>query len=193
MDMKLVLILFLLITSIIPSAAQNYVYEAFINEQKVGEMKVVREVNDESEKISILTQINTHPLAGLQLYFKSNSSYMDGKLMDATSLTKMNGEASNSQTTFRNGGYTISVDGKVKLLDELVLFGNDLLYFEEPRGLERVYVLALGKELTLHKEGNHSWYFEYKGKKEVYTYTAGVLVELQVDHSSYSLAFRLKQ
>ena len=191
--MRLVFLFLYLVAISLSAGAQTREYEVFLKGKQVGQLKVVREVNDESEKITVITLIDAQALVGLTQYDESQASYMDGKLIDATSITKINGSTATTQTTLRKGGYTINEDGKSKRLGQLMLFGSDLLYFEEPVGLERVYILALGKELNLHKRDNRNWSFEHNGSQHVYNYTGGVLTELQIENNSYKLTFRLKQ
>ncbi len=174
--------------------SQTHVYEAFIKGHKVGEMKVTQEVNDESEKISVVTHIEAHMLVKIRVDFESHSSYMDGKLMEATAVSKTNGRIhSQAQTSFRDGKYTVRVDRKTKTLDQKTIYGGDLFYFEEPEGFDEVYSLASGELLRVEKAGDQAYYFEHDGKKELHKYAQGVLTELQIDHKLYTVIFKLKE
>ncbi|GAB5526626.1 MAG: hypothetical protein Roseis2KO_44980 [Roseivirga sp.] len=174
--------------------AQTHVYEAFIRGNKVGEMKVVQEVNDESEKISVVTHIEAHMLVSIRVDFESHSSYMDGKLIEATAISKTNGRVhSQAQTSFKNGSYTVKVDRKTKTLAQKTIYGGDLFYCEEPTDMKEVYSLASGELLQVEKAGDHEYYFVHDGKKELHKYTDGVLSELQIDHRLYTVIFKLKE
>ncbi len=175
-------------------SAQTHLYEAFIKGHKVGEMKVVQEVNDESEKISVVTHIEAHMLVTIRVDFESHSSYMDGQLVEATAISKTNGRVhSQAQTSFKNGAYTARVDRKTKVLEQKTIYGGDLFYCEEPVDLKEVYSLASGELLQVEKAGDHEYYFVHDGKKELHKYANGVLKELQIDHRLYTVIFKLKE
>lgn len=175
--------------------AQTYVYDAFIKGHKAGQMTVVREVNDERIKISVSTHIEAHMLVSIKVDFESHSSYMDGKLMDAEAISKTNGHIhSQTQTSYRNGQYEIHVDKKKpKILNERALYGGDLFYFEAPAQIKKVYALATGDFMDIQKEGPDSYYFVHGGKKELHTYSEGILTELQIEHRLYTVVFKLVQ
>lgn len=175
-------------------SAQTHVYEAFIKGNKVGEMTVVQEVNDESEKISVVTHIEAHMLVTIRVDFESHSSYMDGRLVEATAISKTNGRVhSQAQTSFKNGGYTAKVDRKTKTIAQKTIYGGDLFYCEEPVDFKEVYSLASGELLQVEKAGEHAYYFIHDGKKELHKYANGVLTELQIDHRLYTVIFKLKE
>lgn len=183
-----------LCTCTVNTYSQTHVYEAFIKGHKVGEMKVVQEVNDESEKISVITHIEAHMLVKIRVDFESHSSYMDGKLIDATAISKTNGRLhSLAQTSFKDGRYGVKVDRKTKTLNQKTIYGGDLFYCEEPEGINEVYSLASGEMIRVEKAGDHTYYFVHDGKKELHKYDEGVLTELQIDHKLYTVTFKLKE
>lgn len=173
--------------------SQTHIYEAFIRGNKVGEMKVVQEVNDESEKISVVTHIEAHMLVTIRVDFESHSTYMDGNLVESTAISKTNGRVhSQTETSLKNGRYVVTEGRKSKTLEETTLYGGDLFYCEEPTDIRQVYALASGEFLKVEKAPNGGYYFEHDGKKELHTYQDGVLQELQIDHKLYTVIFKLK-
>lgn len=172
--------------------AQTHVYEAFIRGNKVGEMKVVQEVNDEREKISVVTHIEAHMLGTIRVDFESHSTYMDGKLIESTAISKTNGRVhSQTETSLKNGQYVVKEGRRSKTLQETTLYGGDLFYCEEPTDIKQVYSLASGEFLEVEKASG-GYYFVHDGKKELHKYQNGILQELQIDHRLYTVIFRLK-
>lgn len=172
---------------------QTYVYDAFIKNHKVGQMTVVREVNDESEKISVKTHIEAHMLVKIRVDFESHSTYMNGALVNAEAISKTNGHVhSKAITTRKNGRYFAERnDLKPVGLDMEDYYGGDLFYFEEPKNISQVYALATGELLAVTKEGEDIYYFEHDGKKELHRYEEGKLAELRIEHRLYTVVFKL--
>lgn len=192
--LRLFSLLFILLFSItIQSKAQTHVYEAFIRGNKVGEMKVVQEVNDERETISVVTHIEAHMLVSIRVDFESRSTYMDGKLIESTASSKTNGRLhSQTETSLKNGLYVVNQGSDSKSLQKTTLYGGDLFYCEEPSDLKKVYSLTSGEFLKVEKAADHEYYFEHDGKKELHKYQNGILQELQIDHRLYTIIFKLK-
>ncbi len=173
---------------------QRKVYEAFMKGDKVGEMAVVREVNDESDKISVVSHIEAHMIVKIRVDYESHSTYMDGKLMEAEAISKTNGhEHSITHTILKSDGYQITKGRKTHILSDLDLHGGDLFYFEEPQGINKVYALSSGSVLEVEKEGMNDYYFEEGGKKELHRYQNGELIEVHLEHKFYTIVFKLKR
>ncbi len=172
---------------------QTRVYDAFIHGNKVGEMKVVREVNDESEKISVSTYIVAHMIVKIRVDFESYSTYMEGKLMESEAVTKTNGHIhSKAHSIFKEGYYEVTVGKKTKRIDRPKLFGGDLFYLEEPVNIDEAYALATGDMLEVIKQEEGEYYFEHDGKKELHKYVEGQLKELHLEHKLYTVIFKLQ-
>ena len=98
---------------------QTLVYDAFIHGHNVGQMKVTREVNDESTKISVDTHIEAHMLVTITVDFTSESTYLDNKLIVGEAKSSTNGHLKSSvHTVFKNGYYEVNIDGDVSTFPE---------------------------------------------------------------------------
>ncbi|WP_208500592.1 DUF6134 family protein [Roseivirga sp. E12] len=172
---------------------QTLTYDAFIRGDKVGEMKVIREVNDEATKITVDTHIEAHMIVKIVVDFKSSSTYMDNKLLIGEAESRTNGHLKNSvHTVFRDEHYELNKDGKSSKLDQKDLVGADYYYFEVPDNGTKSYALATGGMLNMIMKDQNSFYFEHDGKKELHTFKDGVLQELEISHRLYTITFKLR-
>ena len=191
---RLLLICIIVATNTILSNAQTYVYDAFIKGHNVGEMTVDREVNDESEKISVISHIKAHMLVTIRVDFESHATYMNGTLVEAEAISKTNGHLHSEATTIlKNGKYQAKVDGNTKPVSGSELIGGDMFYFEEPTDIKKVYSLASGEMLNVSKESANQYYFEHDGKKELHKFSDGVLSEMRLEHRLYTVIFKLRK
>lgn len=170
---------------------QTLTYDGFIHGHKVGEMKVIREVNDESTKISVDTHIEAHLLFSVTVDFTSNSTYMNNKLIIGEAQSSMNGHLKSSvHTVFRDDYYEVNKNGKLSKITKEDIVAADLYYFETPEDGEQVYALATGKILDIIKEKDGTFYFEHNGKKVLHTFVNGLLQELKISHKLYTITFK---
>ena len=191
---RFLLICLVVSTVTLMSNVQTYVYDAFIKGHDVGEMTVDREVNDESEKISVTSRIKAHMLVTIRVDFDSNSTYMDGALVEAEAITKTNGHLhSQAKTILKDGKYQVNLDGDSKQVAGSKLIGGDMFYFEEPTNVKKIYSLASAEMLDVSTASSNEYYFEYDGKKELHKYSNGVLSEMRLEHRLYTVVFKLRK
>lgn len=188
---KFALLLMALFSFGLSSQAQTLIYDGFIKGHKVGEMKVTKETNDEGIKINVDTKIEAHLIVKIRVDFKSESTYMNNSLVEASAETYTNGHLKHSVKTFRNDGtYRMDKDGKKKALGSDDLIGADMYYFELPHDGEEVFALATGIMLHIEKDGENRFFFEHDGKKELHTFKDGVLEEVEISHRLYTITFK---
>jgi len=191
---RLLLICIVISTITLSASGQTYVYDAFIKGHNVGKMTVDREVNDESEKISVISHIKAHMLVTIRVDFESTSTYIDGTLVEAQAISKTNGHLNSKATTIlKNGKYVAEVDDETKQVNGAKILGGDMFYFEEPSDIKKVYSLASGEMLDVSSASANEYYFEHDGKKELHKYSNGALSELRLEHKLYTVIFKLQQ
>jgi hypothetical protein len=187
--LSIITVIFL--SSTVKLHSQTLIYDAFIRGDKVGEMKVIREVNDEATKIIVDTHIEAHMLVKIEVDFKSSSTYMDNKLLLGKAETRTNGHLKSSvYTVLKDGHYNIDIDGESSKINKDELVGADYYYFEVPENGAESYALATGGILDMVKEDQNEFYFEHDDKKEIHTFKNGVLQELEISHRFYTITFK---
>ncbi|MFT6872956.1 MAG: hypothetical protein ACJAVN_001968 [Roseivirga sp.] len=187
----LLVITVIFLSSTVELHSQTLIYDAFIRGDKVGEMKVIREINDEATKISVDTHIEAHMIVKIEVDFKSSSTYMDNKLLLGEAETRTNGHLKSSvYTVLKDGHYNIDIDGESSEINKDELVGADYYYFEVPENGAESYALATGGLLDMVKEDQNEFYFEHDNKKEIHTFKNGVLQELEISHRFYTITFK---
>jgi len=187
--LSIITVMFL--SSTVKLHGQTMIYDAFIRGDKVGEMKVIREVNDEATKIIVDTHIEAHMLVKIEVDFKSSSTYMDNKLLLGKAETRTNGHLKSSvYTVLKDGQYNIDIDGESSKINKDELVGADYYYFEVPENGAESYALATGGILDMVKKDQNEFYFEHDDKKEIHTFKNGVLHELEISHRFYTITFK---
>ena len=157
----------------------------------MGEMKVIREVNDEATKIIVDTHIEAHMIVKVVVDFKSIATYMDNKLLIGEAETRTNGHLKTSvYTILKDGRYTVNIDGDTKRINQDDLVGADYYYFEIPENGAESYALATGGMLNMVKEDQNEFYFEHDDKKELHTFKNGQLQSLEISHRLYTITFK---
>lgn len=187
--LSIITVMFL--SSTVKLHGQTLIYDAFIRGDKVGEMKVIREVNDEATKIIVDTHIEAHMIVKIEVDFKSSSTYMDNKLLLGKAETRTNGHLKSSvYTVLKDGQYNIDIDGESSKINKDELVGADYYYFEVPENGAESYALATGGILDMVKKDQNEFYFEHDDKKEIHTFKNGVLHELEISHRFYTITFK---
>ncbi|NVK86165.1 MAG: hypothetical protein HWE21_17690 [Cytophagia bacterium] len=193
-----ILLLGLLVLALICSPnkanSQELVYEGFMRGKKVGELVATREVNDENTRITLKTNIEAHMLVKITVELHSESMYTNQSLVHASSISKVHGNVKSDVQTVKKGDfYEVQVDGDVKTVNHTSLVGADIFYFEEPKNINSVYALAMGEMLQVEKGEANVYYFEHDGKKEYHKYIDGILHEVEISHTLYTMTFKLKK
>lgn len=173
---------------------QSLIYEGFIKGEKVGELNVIREVNDENVKIIVHTSFRTPETADTTAIF-TESMYVDQSLMQAAAITKLNNQVLADVETIRmHKGYRHNFNGKRSELNSKTLIGTDIFYFEEPVSIDSIYSLKSGKMLDVLASEEPSVYCLKDGdEEECYAYQQGVLQQIRMSQPAYNIIFRLKK
>jgi len=184
--------------------SQTLKYEAFINGKKIGEMTVLKEVSDEREKIYVKGHCKLSFDSLVSLEFESSSDYMDGTLVSSASSMSLNQSKAQLINMDRvKEGYRIERSGKKNTITlEADIFGNDILYFEEPERIQRTYSLFSGKCFFIMPKENNSYHlvrfddhlFEgdlFDSMESLLHYENGVLREFSSHFQSQLITFKL--
>ncbi|NSL89868.1 hypothetical protein ECE50_023715 [Chitinophaga sp. Mgbs1] len=164
--------------------AQTTTFEVRVANHAVGTIEAQRKVTGASKSIVIKTRIQT-------LLAKVNSDitneYSNNVLTMARSSRVSGKNGEDKQTTTRRNGndYTIILNGAQSVIDnaEIEHCVADL-YFAEPKQVTRIFSEALGRFLVLKPLGGGEYELILpEGKKNIYKYLNGKLVEVEVNHT----------
>ncbi|RBL93880.1 DUF6134 family protein [Chitinophaga flava] len=164
--------------------AQTTTFEVRVANHAVGTLEAHRKVSGSAKSITIKTRVQTFlARVNTDIFNEYNNNVLT--LAKSSRVAGKNGEDKET-TTRRNGNdYTIVLNGEKSVMDntEIDHCVADL-YFTEPKQLSRIFSEALGRFLTIRSLGGGQYELVLpEGKKNIYKYMNGVLVEVEVNHT----------
>jgi hypothetical protein len=165
-------------------AAQMHTFEIRMGTRVVGAIEARCNVNGTARNMVIKSKIETTLLSK---FTDISCEYTNNILVASRVVRSSSGKAGDGKEviTRRNGSrYTIDLEGTKSTLDNVeIQHSVSDLYFTEPRQITSVYSETLGKLLTIRPLGNGAYELSLpEGKKNIYRYQKGALVEVEVNH-----------
>jgi hypothetical protein len=165
---------------------QIHNYEIRVANHIVGNVNARSKQTGTVKNISIQSDVDIKLLAKFHLDITCD---FDNNLMTRSRVIKTsarnNGE-NKAITTLREGkSYSITQNGEKTMLSNTdILHSVSELYFIEPRQITRIYSETLGAIVPLTALGNGLYELSLPdGKKNVYKYEKGVLVQVEVNQT----------
>ncbi|SFE28710.1 hypothetical protein SAMN05518672_105166 [Chitinophaga sp. CF118] len=160
---------------------QNHEYEVRYANHVIGNVSAHCKLNGTAKNISIQSKVDMRPLTRFNLDI---SCEFDNSIMIRSKVIRTGKEGDNkSIITQRDGkNYSIIHNGEKSMLNNTeIVHSVSELYFMEPHQISRIYSETLGAFLTLKTLGNGLYELNLpEGKKNVYKYEKGVLVQVEV-------------
>lgn len=167
---------------ILQVAAQTHNYEIRYGSHVIGNITAVSKVTGTSRKIAIQSNVDMKPLTKFNLNI--NCDFENSVLIFANAKrTTGKQEDDKYSITKREGkNYQINRNGEKSTLSNTdVLHSVSELYFEEPHQVTRIFSELQGAFLPLRSLGNGLYELTLpEGKKNVYKYEKGVLVQVEI-------------
>lgn len=178
---------------ILSMQAQTLVYDALLDDKKVGELTVIKEKIGNVSKIHSLTEIHANIPFPVTVKLDVKSSYIDGVLIESKAITTHNGKAYSTINIRQSAdGYSLEKNGNTSQLSTLKLVGADFYYFIEPTNSAQVIALASGDLYQIKTTTNLGEYIFVRGNKDEYRfYRNSVLQEMDVHHKLYTIELKL--
>lgn len=169
-----------------PMFAQTHTFDIRIGSNNtIGTIEVQKKENGTVRHILIKSRVQ------MMLLSKMNSDlsveFRDNLLLQARSVRQSNKSGEDKATITKREGndYVVVHNG-----DRSVLSNTNIqhtvaeLYFSEPRDVSRIFSETLGQFLTLKALGNGQYELNLpEGKRNIYKYNKGLLVEVEVNHT----------
>jgi len=168
----------------IPSVwAQSYNFELRFANQTIGTIAAQRKTSGTAKSITITTRVQS-------LLSKVNldilNEYKGDVLMQAKSGRQSGKNGESRQTTVLREGndYKVVVDGTRSVLGNTEITDCVAeLYFAEPKQINRIFSETLGRFLSIRSLGKGHYELALpEGKKNIYKYENGALVEVEISH-----------
>ncbi len=175
--------------------AQTLVYDAFLENRKVGQLTVVKEEVDNVIRIHSRTEIRANIPFLVTVELDVKSSYLNGVLVESKAVSTHNGKVYSTVNIMQSSdGYTLEKDDKITELTDEKLKGADCFYFEEPRTSIQVIALASGEHYEIETTTSPGEYVFVRDKRdENRYYLNGILQEVDINHKLYTVILKLVQ
>lgn len=173
----------LLTVAFLRLAAQMHTFEIRMGTRVIGAIEARCNVNGTARNMVIKSKIETTLLSKFTDIFCEYTN----NILVASRVVRSSSKAGDGKEviTRRNGSrYMIDLEGTKSTLDNVeIQHSVSDLYFTEPRQFTSVYSETLGKLLTIRPLGNGAYELSLpEGKKNIYRYQKGALVEVEVNH-----------
>jgi hypothetical protein len=167
--------------------AQNHEYEIRFANRVIGNVSAHCKQSGTAKNISIQSKVDMRPLTRFNLDISCD---FDNSVMLRSKVIKDSGKEgegdTKSITTQKEGKtYTIVQNGEKSVLNSAeIVHSVSELYFMEPRQITRIFSETIGVFLDLKTLGNGLYELTLpEGKKNVYKYEKGVLVQVEVSQT----------
>lgn len=163
--------------------AQVHTFEIRLGSRVIGAVEARCNVNGTARNMVIKSKIET---AFMSKFTDISCEYANNILV-ASKVVRSNGKSEEGKAvvTRRNGSrYMIDLEGEKSSLDNVeIQHSVSDLYFTEPRQVTTLYSETLGKLLSIKPLGNGAYELSLpEGKKNIYRYQKGALIEVEVNH-----------
>ncbi|KAA2245549.1 hypothetical protein F0L74_06225 [Chitinophaga agrisoli] len=165
--------------------AQTHTFEIRLGSHAIGTVEARLNINGAARRTEIKSRIETMLKSKIT---DISCEYSNNILVQARSYSSSGKNADDGKATVtRRDGvhYLVSLEGQQSTLnDGDIQHSVSDLYFSEPKQVTRIYSETLGKFLALKALGNGAYELSLpEGKKNVYRYQKGALVEVEVNHT----------
>ena len=174
--------------------AQQLHYEGFVKGQKVGELVVIREVNDENVKINTTANIQFEAFGKTAFEFSSESMYVNQAIMQASSISKENGQISRQIEIVKlQKNYELQINSHSTTVNEGALFGTDVFYFEAPFSIGSAIELTTGEMASIRSESISVYNFQINETEVQAKYQEDKLVQFEMVLKGVLVVFKLDE
>jgi hypothetical protein len=165
--------------------AQVHTFEIRLGSRVIGAIEARCNVNGSARNTMIKSKIETTLLSK---FTDISCEYTNNVLVASRVVRSSTGKEGDGKEviTRRSGSkYMIDLEGEKSTLDNVeIQHSVSDLYFTEPRQVTSIYSETLGKLLTIRPLGNGAYELSLpEGKKNIYRYQKGALVEVEVSHT----------
>lgn len=166
-------------------SAQVHTFEIRMGSRVIGGIEARCNVNGAARNMLIKSKIETKLLSK---FTDISCEYANNILVASKVVRSSTGKPEDGKAvvTKRNGArYLIDLEGEKSSLDNVeIQHSVSDLYFTEPRQITTVYSETLGKLLPIRSLGNGAYELSLpEGKKNIYRYQKGALIEVEVSHA----------
>ncbi|MEA2043616.1 MAG: DUF6134 family protein [Bacteroidota bacterium] len=161
-------------------------YKIYMFGSNVGEFSVVQKTIDGNVTIDAITEVEIGFIFSYRIKYVQKTEYKQGVLQKAKVKTYKNGKLNSTMNLkYVNKRYILTIDGETSTIKELIIYSGSLIYFNEPKGITRIFKERNAEMRQISPEGNHIYVIkDEKGELlNRYFYKNGVLQKATMRHT----------
>ena len=192
--MNILLSLVLLLSSVVDSGEEVYLYDILIKGNKVGELEARRTVQGTQVTYSNRSLTKARLLKSIEVLLVQEGVYVNGILQSAKSTTLIN-DHRHSHTEIRKNGsdYLVVTDDGSFRQSGSIRYSAVKLMLDEPEAAEISFSEHEGEYHRLVRVDEHSYLkMSPDGKENIYHYRNGRLHSAKIDAGFYSFEIKLR-
>lgn len=171
-------------------------FDILFKDEVVGNLQASKFLDDSAQHYKSTTSLEIKIVKDFQVDYDYEVYFKDGILKKSNVDITIN-QRPHAQTSveWTNTAYAIEINGKKEdVLKDSIGYSTVLLYFREPRGIERCFSEQNGTFNDLIALGNHRYKkINSKGRENIYQYENGALKEAHIDGGIVSLKMVAKE
>ncbi|MBY0426035.1 MAG: hypothetical protein K2Q22_10395 [Cytophagales bacterium] len=173
-------------------------YDVFVDRKLIGQMEAIKEVRNDTTKLCIRSNIKTRVLTfDVEINSVLETTSKGKVLLMGKNNQQSNQEEANISSEVRKNGndaYWVTKNGRSRTIQVSQILGTLTdMYFGEPNNAYLVYSVADADFLRLTPKGNGEFELQLpNGRRNLFTYSKGLLVEMEAPIGFGSVVIRRK-
>ena len=191
---KYILVLLLGIISFISVSAKPEELATKYNIQmlgvSIGEFSVTQTSKNGNVNIEAITDVKVNLLFSYRIKYIQRTVYKQGILQSSHVETYKNGQLNSTiWLKLEKGSYHLISEKDTSVMHDLIRYSGSLIYFNEPKGIKKIYKERSAEMRPLEAVGEHTYIIKDEKERELnrYFYENGILQSAKMRHTLGSL------
>lgn len=178
------------------SQSKTEVYNIRAMGMDVGVITVLEELKGEDLFVEAISEVEVRIIFKIKAKYIQKSRYRNGILQESLLETyKKDKVSSITQLTINDSGYTLSRDGELSQINDIINYSGSSLWFHEPKEGMTMYFEISGERAVVKLVSAHKYSIKHpkNGYKNEYTFKKGLLQKAVIKHSIANIYLSLQQ
>jgi hypothetical protein len=169
-------------------------YDIFVAENKIGEMRALKNETGTLTTYSIQTNISFKVFEDYDVNYQLSTSYKNNMMVETALKNIVNGKSENNVHLKWNGTkYVGHNDKKVISIQEKIFLSTARLYYYEPSSSSKVFSEKMVgfQPIKINKKNEYILHL-HDGNKTKYTYQNGICTEVNSTKGFFKILIKLR-
>jgi len=156
----------------------------------IGEFSVTQTSKNGNVNIEAITDVKVNLLFSYRIKYVQRTVYKQGILQSSHVETYKNGQLNSTiWLKLEKGSYLLISEKDTSVIHDLIEYSGSLIYFNEPKGIKKIYKERSAEMRPLEAVGEHTYIIKDEKERELnrYFYENGILQSAKMRHTLGSL------